>query len=199
MLPLQIRFDRTILAAFMLTVVSLPSVSAADGENSMQNGTESRAGVIGVELGVFTFLGLDIQGYYRPPDSPWLVGFRYLDYEDDFIFDELDGDGSDKETQTMSGPFLRYLVNPDRNESYYLSAALYRVEQTIECAFGSDSDVATGLFLGGGLTGNLDGGLYYNIGIMAAPGLSIETETPDCSSETDGGIDVNASLGLVFE
>ena len=32
---------------------------------------------IGIELGIFTFLGTDIHITYREKESPWLFGYRY--------------------------------------------------------------------------------------------------------------------------
>lgn len=156
----------------------------------------SRLGEVGIEIGALTFVGTDLHLFFRVEDSPWMVGFRYLDYEDDFI--SIDFDNTDKETQTLSGPFVRYLLTPGRARTWYVGGAMYRATQKIECQGGSDEDKANGVFFGGGLMGRRDGRISYNIGLMFSPGMSLETDTGDCSSESDGGIDGVLSIMFIL-
>ncbi len=153
-------------------------------------------GETAVEIGALVFLGADFSVYHRPAGSPWLVGFRYVETKDDFI--AIDFDDSDTEKITIAGPFARYLYSPGSNESFYLGGGLFRMSQEVECALGSDEDSATSLFVGGGLMSGANRPIGYNVGFLVAPGLSLGTDTGDCSSETDGGFDVNASVVFRF-
>ena len=166
-------------------------------EPARQTGLEiSRPAEVVVEIGALTVVGTDLHLAMRLDDSPWMVGFRYLDYEDDFI--SGDYDNTDEETQTLAGPFVRYLLTPGRARSWYVGGALYRATQKIECRDGSDEDKATGMFFGGGVMGRRDGWVSYNMGLMFSPGMSLETSTGDCSSETDGGIDGVLSIMFIL-
>lgn len=182
-----------------LTLASdLPTLalSAETGPEERQSLESSRGGELGIEVGALTFIGTDLHLFYRLTDSPWMVGFRYLDYEDDFI--SIDFDDTDRETQTVTGPFVRYLFEPGRARSWYLAGSIYRVTQKIECRDVSDEDSASGLFFGGGLMGRRDRFASYNIGLMFSPGMSLNTDNGDCSSETNGGIDGVLSIMFVF-
>ena len=156
----------------------------------------SRSGEAGLEVGALSFLGTDLHLFYRLADSPWMIGFRYLDYEDDFI--AIDFDDTDRETQTIAGPFVRYLFEPGRARTWYLAGSIYRVTQKIECRGIIDEDKANGLFFGGGLMGRRDNLVSYNIGLMFSPGMSLNTDNGDCQSETNGGIDGVLSIMFVF-
>jgi hypothetical protein len=47
--------------------------------------------------------------------------------------------------------------------------------------------------------GRRDGWISYNIGLMFSPTMSLETDTGDCSSETDGGIDGVLSIMFILK
>ncbi|MGD8350899.1 MAG: hypothetical protein PVI79_16760 [Gammaproteobacteria bacterium] len=156
----------------------------------------SRSGELGIEVGALTLVGTDLHLFYRLTDSPWMVGFRYLDYEDDFISNDYDD--TDRETQTVAGPFVRYLFEPGRARTWYVAGSVYRVTQKIECRGISDEDEANGLFFGGGLMGRRDRLISYNLGMMFSPGMSLNTDNGDCASETSGGVDAVLSIMFVF-
>jgi len=202
---------RSCAAAGRLTVTGLlPGFSAITGASELpalassqetgpkeQAGLEiSRGGELGIEVGALTFVGTDLHLFYRLADSPWMIGFRYLDYDDDFI--SIDFDNTDRENRTVAGPFVRYLFEPGRARTWYLAGSMYRVTQKIECAGTGDKDQAGGLFFGGGLMGRRDSVISYNIGMMFSPGMSLGTDNGQCSSETDGGIDAVLGLMIVF-
>jgi len=156
---------------------------------------------IGIEIGVLSFLGPDVRLFIRQAESPWLIGFRYLDIEDDFLNESAVGlpdDSSDKEFTERSGFFLSYLFDETGSASYYLSGAIYRIKTTVECPLGKDSDSATGAYFGGGYRKKWSPNLGYNIGLMISPGSDISVNSEDCSSESDGEIDLNASLIFAF-
>lgn len=156
----------------------------------------SPPGEFGIEVGMLTFVGVDLHLFYRLTGSPWMIGYRYLDYEDDFI--AYDFDNTDKENLTLQGPFVRYLFSPERTQSWYLAGALYRATQQIECFGLGDEDNASGPFFGGGFMGRRDSVLSYNIGLMFSPAISLETDTGDCSSQSDGSVDAILSMMFVF-
>jgi len=196
---------RSCVVAVRLTVTGLLlRFSALAGASELpalasnqETGPESsRSGEVGIEVGALTFVGTDLHLFYRLADSPWMIGVRYLDYEDDFI--SIDFDNTDRETQTVTGPFVRYLFEPGRARSWYLAGSMYQVTQKIECGGISDEDRASGLFFGGGLMGRRDSLISYNVGLMLSPGMSLSTDNGQCSSETDGGIDGVLSLMIVF-
>lgn len=158
----------------------------------------SKPGKVGIGLGaVFAAGGTDFTLYYRPGGSSWVVGYRYYELEEDFLPDYFDLDSSDRETRTVAGPFARYLFEPGRNESYYVGAGLYRVELEFDCEFGSDSDAANGLFLGGGLMGGLEQSVGYDVGFFLSPSLDLDVETPDCENLVDW--DYDAVLGIFLQ
>ncbi len=66
------------------------------------------------------------------------------------------------------------------------------------CGAATDEDSANSIYFGGGFMGRRDQTIGYNIGILIAPGESLETNTPSCSSESEGGFDINLSLVFKF-
>ena len=172
--------------------------SAPETKTTSVPGPEkSPPGEFGIEVGALTFVGVDLHLFYRIPGSPWMVGYRYLDYEDDFI--SFDGDNTDREKLSLSGPFLRYLFSSGRRESWYLAGGFYQATQKIECLDLSDEDSASGPFFGAGKMGRRDTVLSYNIGIMVSPGMSLATDTGVCSSESDGSIDAVLSMMFILD
>ncbi|MDH3220324.1 MAG: hypothetical protein OEO19_12390 [Gammaproteobacteria bacterium] len=156
---------------------------------------------IGIEIGALTLLGSDFRLFYRQADSPWIIGYRFLDIEDDFINEWVVGfpdDDSDREFTERSGPYVAYLFNAAGNESYYLSGALYRVETKIVCSLGEDSDAATSVYFGGGFQKKWSSNLGYNIGLLLSPTADLSIDANNCSSESEGDFDLNASLFFTF-
>jgi len=172
------------------------ALNSATKSSAAAGGEKSTPGEFGIEVGALTFVGVDLHLFYRINDSPWMVGYRYLDYEDDFI--SIDADNTDRENLTLSGPFARYLFSPGRSKSWYLAGGLYRATQKIECSGVSDEDSDSGPFFGAGMMGRRDTVLSYNIGLMVSPSISLQTDTGECSSEADGGIDGVLSMMFIF-
>lgn len=148
---------------------------------------------VSFELGVFTLLGADFQLGYRLADSPWLFGFKYAKWKEKgfyFIVDET--------TTTISGPVLRYLMNPDSRETFYLAASLLHRSVEVECLnlVDSDKQSSTGLYIGGGFTRPYGRQAYYNIGFLFKPGGGISTNTSCSSTEESGEVDINLSFGF---
>jgi len=170
------------------------------GPDSLET-RKSPAMEVGFEIGALTLLGTDVRVFFRQADSPWVIGYRLLDIEDDFVNEAavgLPGDDSDKEYTKRSGLYVTYLFNANGSESYYLSGALYRAETTVVCSLGQGSDSATSPYFGGGYRKKWNANMGYDIGLMLSPGASLSVETPDCSSESGGDFDLNASLMFTF-
>ena len=185
---------------YLVIIAFLGCFLIMNSANAQQSSEVTQVfGEIVIEVGVFIFLGSDFQVSYRPEDSPWMYGYRYLKTEDDF-FDEaafgLPGNDSDREIISKSGPFVRYLINPESRETYYLSGALFKSTQRLECDSVTSEDSASSLYFGGGLMGWWNQAISYNVGILMAPGEDLITNTGTCASESEGGFDL--SLSLVF-
>jgi len=180
-----------------------PLVYATE-DSSKSNNLEIRntqAIEIGIEIGALTLLGTDVRLFFRQADSPWLIGYRFLDIEDDFINEAvvgLPGDDSDKEFTKRSGPYVNYLFNETGNGSFYITGALYQVKTTVVCTLGEDSDSATSIYLGGGYRKKWNSNLGYNIGLLLSPTTNLSVDSNDCSSESEGDFDLNASLIFAF-
>ncbi|MEM7565377.1 MAG: hypothetical protein AAF353_20430 [Pseudomonadota bacterium] len=159
------------------------------------------AGKFSFEVGALILLGTDIQLYYRREGNPLILGYRYLETEDDFVDEAAFGfpsDNSDKEFITRTGPFFRYLVSPNQRESYYFSAALFKTTEKVECGAFTDEDSATSPYIGGGYMGWLDQSVSYNIGFLFAPGEKLEVNAGGCESESSGNFDLSLGLALNF-
>ena len=190
------------LAAFATSAAALEApVSASEQDDPLLRPVEivgSKPDRIGIGLGaLFAAGGTDLTLYYRPDGAELVYGFRYVELEDDFIFNGLDLDSSDRETRTLAGPFVRYLFQPGRNESYYVGASMYRVKLEVECEQGRGSDTGAGLFFGVGMMGGLKQSVGYDIGIFLSPTLDLEVQTPDCESLSEGEFD--GILGLFIQ
>jgi hypothetical protein len=158
------------------------------------NAVESR-----VALGVFTLIGgMDLQLSFRPEQSHWMFGFRYLTYVEEFE-DPFTGRVLDETDVTMTGPIVTYLIDIDSNATWYFGASMLSWSQKLrEEGVGGQSDEAstTAPFLGGGYMGKFGGEGYYNVGIFLS-GAELTLETANTFSE-ETGIDVQAQLGFVF-
>jgi hypothetical protein len=99
-------------------------MNSADAQQSGE--ANPGIGEFGIEIGAFIFAGSGFLVFYRLKDSYWMIGYRLLEAEDDFVDEAvsgLPGDNSDTETLSKSGPFLRYLFDPERPNTYYVSGA----------------------------------------------------------------------------
>lgn len=157
---------------------------------------------IGIGIGALIFIGADFRIFYRKSDSPWVIGIRYLDIEDDFMNESeagLPDEGSDKAYTKRFGIYFDYLFNSEANAgSFYLSGALYRTTKTIKCYDESDSDSATSPFFGGGYRGSFGDHFGYNIGLLLSPFSNFELTTSTCSSKESGDFDLTADLIFKF-
>ena len=156
---------------------------------------------VGLSLGVLMILGTDLRLDYRARrDSPYVFGFRYLDIEDDFVNEGavgLPGDGSDRSYTKRSGIYVDYLFDKySRSGSYYATGALFKTTSKIECFGGSDSGSTTGLYFGGGYRGSINQRLGYSVGRLLSPFVNLDLDASGCSSEEEGGLDLNLSLIL---
>ncbi len=181
----------TALAADPQLALSNPS----SGQTQRSELEISAPGETGFEIGAMTFVGAEIHLFHRVRDTPWMLGFSYLETDDDFI--NYDGDNEDRERRRLTGPFLRYLLQPGRRATFYAGGALYRVTEEIECFGVSDEDSARGLFFGAGYMGRRDGWLSYHVGLQFAPGLDLEADNGFCQSESEGQFHATASIMFI--
>ena len=152
-----------------------------------------------VALGMFTLIGkMDLQLNFRPEQSHWMFGFRYLAYEDEFE-DPFTGRVLDKTDVTMTGPTVTYLLDIDSYATWYFGASLLSWSKELrEEGVGGQSDEAstTAPFFGGGYMGRIGSVGYYNVGLFfSGAELTLETEY---TFEEETGLDVQAQLGFVF-
>ncbi len=100
----------------------------------------------------------------------------------------------------MTGPFVRYLLNPNRNKTWYLGASMLKHSEEVTCltAPGTDMDSDTSPYFGGGVMGKRDRLIYYNIGLLLSPTAELSTLAGGCAMEQEGGVDLNAHIGFVF-
>lgn len=194
-----------LIAKFMLFLgcLSTPLVYSAETSSKFNSlGIRNAEGPeIGIEIGALSIIGSDFRLFFRQAESPWIIGYRFLDIEDDFINEWAAGlpdDDSDREFMKRSGPYLTYLFNETSNESYYFAGALYRAETKVVCSLGEDSDSATNVYVGGGYRKKWSSNIGYNLGLLLSPGADLSIDANNCSSEGEGDFDLNASLFFTF-
>ncbi len=189
----------------LMLLLSSLHMTANDSSTDLTEETEEHTArsEIGIEVGALIFLGADFRAYYRQLDSPWAVGIRYLNIEDDFVNESAAGlpeEGSDREYTKRFGIYVDYLFDkqPDTG-SFYLTGSLYKTTKTIECFSESASDSAIGPYIGGGYRGSFGEHFGYDIGLHLSPFVKLNTATTSgCSSESNGDFDINAGLILKF-
>lgn len=156
---------------------------------------------MGIEIGALIILGADFRVSYRRFDSPWLFGLRYLDTEDDFVNEGavgLPNDESDRELSNTAGFFLNYLFDPVDDDSFYVSAALYKTELELQCGGESARDSGSGVYFGGGYRKFWSGHFGFKLGVLVSPFVDLEAATPFCSSTSNSNIDLDVSLVFRF-
>ena len=163
--------------------------------------TENKTG-IAIEIGVLVFLGPDFRVSYHQLETPFIFGIRYMDIKDDFINESAAGfpsDESDKVYTKRTGFFLDYLFNTLPNTaSYYVSGALYKTTEKLECYPESDTDSATSLYFGGGYRGYFRNQFGYKIGLLMSPFVNLKQTTSYCSNDESGDFDIDVSLTYTF-
>lgn len=167
------------------------------GHSSAQASSNSSSSETGIEIGILTFLGVDVQVYHRPIGSSLQFGYKYLKTTEVFGFSGTD---IDETTTTKTGPFVRYLLNPNQDSTLYLGISLLKHTESVKCLLIVDQDEAsdTSPYFGGGMMGWRNKSIYYNIGLYVSPTASLSTQTSCGSTESEALFDVNFNLGLVF-
>jgi hypothetical protein len=175
---------------------SIPSTYTSLTDDALKASARSE---MGIEIGMFTFLGTDFQLYYRSNESPWLIGFKSAKWtESSYLF----GNKSSETTYTVAGPFIRYLFSTEADKTWYLGASMLKESMEVNCLtiglVDSDKDSSTSPYIGGGKMGRRGKSLYYNIGFLLSPWASLSTQTAGCMDKLDGLVDVNFAIGFVF-
>lgn len=161
-----------------------------------------RAGQFTIGVGVFTLVedGADLQLSYRPEQSHFAWGYRYLRWTDTFE-DPFTGRKLTKTTTTMAGPAATYLFSPEAPRSWYLGVSVLRWSKAerslVTGEIGTGSTTAP--FFGGGYSGSIGTSpFHYNLGLFVSPGAKVNTSTSVSSEEDSGAFDVQLQLGIAF-
>lgn len=188
----------TLIMAISFTCAIADDYQSIINKQNKQSSGDFQAGI---EVGVLTILGIDLRLFFREAESPWIYGLRYLDIEDDFVNEaavDLPNDESDRSYTVRSGLFANYLFHPLEEKSFFLSGALYSTTLKIECNSQSDSSSFVSIYLGGGFQRQWKSGFGYRVGVLLSPFVTTKLETPECSSESNGDIDLDVSLTYIF-
>jgi len=156
----------------------------------------AQAGEVSAAIGIFTLSdGLDLQVGYRPEQSRWQFGYRFVRWTEGF---EFGGSKLTDTTTTKTGPLINYYFRPEARGSWYVGAALlhWTQEEKSTRTGTRDKDSKLAPFLGGGYRGKLGGSVYYNLGLFLSP-AELKTSTADSTEETTGA-DVQVQLGIAF-
>ena len=206
-MPDQIRIIlfRYLLPLTVIVLVIFSSAAMADdfqSEPKHHVDQQSARNETGIEIGILIILGADVRFFYRQSDSPWVVGFRYLDIKDDFVNEyaaDLPNDESDKMYTKRAGIYADYIFNSRTGSgSFYASSAMFQTTKKLECYSETDSDSATSLYFGGGYQGTFKGQFGYKAGILFSPFVNLEQDTGECSNDEGGDFDLDVGLTFTF-
>jgi hypothetical protein len=155
------------------------------------------AGEFSAAVGVFTLAekGLDLHLSYRPENSHWQYGLRYVRFTEGF---DYGGAELTNTTTTKAGATVNYLFRPESRATWYLGVSLLKWTQTERSTRTGTSgkDSTTAPFFGGGYRGSIGNSAYYNLGLFLSP-AKLVTRTAD-SAEESTGADVQLQLGIAF-
>ena len=182
----------------LLSILLCPS-SWADDSSWFQAGTIENESEFHLEagLGLIIFSGPDFQVSYRPSNSRWLFGYRYIEADDDEIFGF--SDFSNVETE-LGGPNVRYIFAQNGIFDFYAQAGYYELEYELECNINSTTvtESETSLNLGGGVIGNFSDSIKFNASYTFATGGKFDADAGACRDEGIRGDDVIFSIVFVF-
>lgn len=155
-----------------------------------------------VALGVFNLAenGADIQASYRPDQSHWQYGYRYVSWADTF-HDPYTGNAHSRTTETLTGPLVNYLFMNESRHSPYVGVSLLkwtRTETPLLVVAPSNAQSTTDFYFGGGYMGRFGSAGYYNAGMYLSPTAEMKTQTAISSSEQSGNFDIQLQVGLAW-
>lgn len=153
-------------------------------------------------LGIFNLAenGADIRASFRPEQSHWQYGYRYVRWSDTF-HDPFTGNAHSRTTNTMTGSVVNYLFKNESRHSAYAGVSVLkwsRTETPLLVAAPSDTQSTTNLYFGGGYMGRIGKMWHYNAGMYLAPSAEMNTQTAISSEEQSGSFDIQLQLGLVW-
>lgn len=165
-------------------------------------GAFAETGNLRIGIGVFVLAqgGTDIQITYRLPQSHYQFGYKHVRWTDTF-HDPFTGRALTDTTQSMNGPILNYLFQPEADHSFYAGISLLnwsRTEKALLISTPSGSASTTDLYFGGGYTGSIGDFGYFNLGMYLSPSAKLYTQTAVSSEESSGGFDTQLQIGLAF-
>jgi hypothetical protein len=157
---------------------------------------EFRAGI-----GVYILAkdGLDLQVGYRPKQSHWQFGYRYVQWTDKFE-DPFTDRRLTETTQSMTGPLVAYLFRPESRGTWYVGASVLQWSKRERSLITGEVDRAstTAPFVGGGYTRAPGKHFYFNLGLYLSPGTKLSTRTSVSSEEDSGAFDIQIQMGVAF-
>jgi hypothetical protein len=160
-----------------------------------------RAQEIRVGLGVFALApnGLDLQADFRPKQSRWQAGIKYVRWTDTFK-DPFTGHALTETTETKVGPLVNYLFRPEGSGSWYVGGSVLRWSKEERSNYTGEVGKAstTSPYLGGGFTGTMGRHFFYNFGMTISPGAKLNTKTSVSSEQDSGGFDFQILVGARF-
>lgn len=154
---------------------------------------------IGVGAFVFVEDGVDLQFSYRPQDSHWQYGYRYVSYTY-FRYSPFSDRILTRSTETKTGPIVNYLFRPELNDSWYLGVTWlnWSRKETSLFTLETDNQSTGSLYFGGGYMSSLGKSFYWNTGIFLSPGAKLKTQTSVSSETSSGSVDIQIQLGYKF-
>lgn len=148
-------------------------------------------------LGLVIFSAPDFQVSFRPKNSRWIFGYRYIETNEDDILSS--GQLSKAET-TLQGPNIRYIFSRFEAADFYAMAGYYEHEYKLICNINSTTvtEDDSSLSLGGGAFLNMDDHFRINFAVTLATGGKFDVDAGACRDEGIGKGDVIASIVFAF-
>ncbi len=159
---------------------------------------------IGLGIGFLGRDGVDLDLGYRPEQSHFQYGLRYLRGKSSTTDPYSPGLVLADKTETWAGPQVVYLFDPEADGTYYVGASLLRYTQKIQDLpvagriSNSNTVSSTDLYFGGGYIGHLGKSVYYNVGLFISPTFSMTNQTLYGSTEKKGNFDPHVQIGFAF-
>ena len=148
-------------------------------------------------IGLIVFSDPDFQIAFRPSNSRWLFGYRYIETNDDDFFGFSDLSNSETEFQGLN---VRYIFAQNGIFDFYAQAGYYELDYELECRINSTTvtETETSLNLGGGVIGNFSDNIKFNTSYSFATGGKFDVDAGACRDEGIRGDDFIFSIVFVF-
>lgn len=141
---------------------------------------------------------------YRPSQSHFQVGYKYEQWTVN-LMDNATHVRTTEITHVRHGPILIFLSDIETDSSLYFGAELLQwkgQERVLSPGGTSEGASATDIYFGGGKTGHVGEGVYYNFGLFLSPTAENLTPAMKNTESTDGSsggsFDLHLQLGMYF-